>query len=77
MEVGSAPNAARRRRERRLRQFLRHERLTVAMALAEKSCTTPHEVRTLPGPGGEENEMHFAMGQTTPPLELQPPSISR
>ena len=36
MEVDSAPGAARRMRERRLRQFLRHERLTVAMALAEK-----------------------------------------
>ena len=33
--VAHAAGAARRRRERRLRQFLRHERLTVAMALAE------------------------------------------
>ena len=33
MEVDSAPGAAMRRRQRRLRQFLRHERLTVAMAL--------------------------------------------
>ena len=30
-----ASGAAKRRRERRLRQFLRHERLTVAMALAD------------------------------------------
>ena len=35
MAVDSAPGAAMRRRQRRLRQFLRHERLTVAMALAE------------------------------------------
>ena len=36
MDVDSARGAARRRRERRLRQFLRHERLTVAMVLSEK-----------------------------------------
>ena len=35
MDVDSA-SATRRRRERRLRQFLRHERLSVAMALSEK-----------------------------------------
>ena len=33
--VAHAAGAAKRRRERRLRQFLRHERLTVAMLLAE------------------------------------------
>ena len=33
--VERASGAAKRRRERRLRQFLRHERLIVAMALAE------------------------------------------
>ena len=36
MDVDSALGAAMRRRQRRLRQFLRHERLSVAMALAEK-----------------------------------------
>ena len=39
MNVDSA-SAARRRRERRLRQFLRHERLSVAMALSEKKHHT-------------------------------------
>ena len=34
MEVDSV--SAARRRQRRLRQFLRHERLSVAMALSEK-----------------------------------------
>ena len=33
--VAHAAGAAKRRRERRLRQFFRHERLTVAMLLAE------------------------------------------
>ena len=39
--------AARRRRERRLRQFLRYERLSVAMALAEmKHHTAPRGQKT-------------------------------
>ena len=33
--VGIAAGAAKRRRERRLRSLLRHERMTVRMALAE------------------------------------------
>ena len=38
-DVGGATGAA-RRRQRRLRQFLRHERLSVAMALAESQHHT-------------------------------------
>ena len=37
---GGGTGSARRRRERRLRQFLRHERLSVAMALSEKNHHT-------------------------------------
>ena len=40
MEVDIAPGAAMRRRQRRLRQFMRHELLTVAMALAEATHHT-------------------------------------
>ena len=36
-----AAGTAKRRRERRLRQFLRHERLTVAMLLAETNHAAP------------------------------------
>ena len=50
LEVDSAPGAARRRRERRLGQFMRHERLSASMALSEKS-TTPLGVRGRTGPG--------------------------
>ena len=39
MDVGRV-SAARKRRERRLRQFLRHERLSVAIALSEKKHHT-------------------------------------
>ena len=38
--AGGGRGSARRRRERRLRQFLRHERLSVAMALSEKKHYT-------------------------------------
>ena len=44
MDVDSAQSAARRRHERRLRQFLRHERLNVAMVLSEKKA--PHLTRS-------------------------------
>ena len=50
MNVDSA-SAARRRRDRPLRQFLRHERLRVAMALSEKKHHTSR-VRGWTGPGG-------------------------
>ena len=38
--VGNATGAAQRRRQRRLRSWLRHERMTVAMALAESTHHT-------------------------------------
>ena len=44
MDVDSV-SAGRRRRERRLRQFLRHERLSVAMALSEKKHHTSRDQR--------------------------------
>ena len=48
--VGIATGAAKRRRERRLRQWQRHERMTVAMALAE---ATHHAAPQ--GGGGERD----------------------
>ena len=52
-----------RRRQRRLRQFLRHERLSVAMALAEalhhsSGPTTNKVVERREGPEGEVRETH-------------------
>ena len=41
MGDGGHAGPSKRRRERRLRHFLRHERLTVAMLLAEREGTTP------------------------------------
>ena len=50
--VAHAAGAAKRRRERRLRQFLWHERLTVAMLLAERQHHAAHGDRAGPGAGG-------------------------
>ena len=43
---------AKRRRERRLRQFLRHERLSVAMALAESTHHAAPRGQRMASPGG-------------------------
>ena len=67
MGHGEHAGAARRRRERRLRQFLRHERLTVAMVLSEKKHHTSKSQR-LDRTRGEEYETHLtAEFRTTPP----------
>ena len=49
---GGGTGSARRRRERRLRQFLRHERLSVAMALSEMKHQTSRG-QSKDGAGGE------------------------
>ena len=64
---GEHVSAARRRRER-LRQFLRHEHLNIAMALAESTTTQPQGNRIWPGPerGGGSEQNNRA---ETPPLQ--------
>ena len=63
MEVDcDGPSSARRRRERRLRSWLRHERMTVAMALAEKLHHSAYRTHL---PKKEEVEQDQALrGQT-------------
>ena len=57
--VDIAAGAARRRRERRLRSWLKHERMTVAMALAEASHhTAPRRQRTARARGWVRDEVH-------------------
>ena len=58
---------AKRRRERRLRQFLRHERLTVAMLLAEIQQHAAPRGQNMARSRGEESELNNATGQKTPP----------
>ena len=58
---------AKRRRERPSRQFLRHERLTVAMLLAETQHHAAPRVQNMATSRREESELNNAMGQKTPP----------
>ena len=55
--AGGGTGSARRRRERRLRSMLRHERMSVAMALADPR-TVAHSARRRQGPG-ERHELYF------------------
>ena len=73
--VGIATGAAKRRRERRLRQWQRHERMTVAMALAE---ATHHAAPRRQTPVSaikevEEQVSHVGLwAQKTPPPGVRP-----
>ena len=65
--VGHAIGAARRRREWRLRQFLRHERRTLALALAElQHHTAPRDRRAWAGE--VEHEENSKRRLQNPPL---------
>ena len=57
-------SGAARRRQRRLRQWLRHKRLSVAMALAENNHHSPTMARAREE---EKDELLNATGQKTPP----------
>ena len=61
----NAPGAV-RRRQRRLGLWLRHERLSVAMALADNNHHSAPRRPTMARARGEESEMNNAMGQMTP-----------
>ena len=74
--VGIATGAAKRRRERRLRSWLRHERMTVAMALAEVTHhTAPRGQKTARARGKESDELYDAKGLTTPPPTRPAPLV--
>ena len=55
--VAHAAGAAKRRRERRSRQFLRHERLTVAMLLAESQHHAAPRRQSRARSGGWERDV--------------------
>ena len=68
--VDIAAGAARRRRERRLRSWLKHERMTVAMALAEASHhTAPRGQRTARARGWVRDEVHGHVPEAPTPSE--------
>ena len=65
-----ATGAARRRRERRLRSWLKHERMTVAVALAEASHhTDPWGQRTARARGWVRDEVHGHVPEAPTPSE--------
>ena len=64
--AGLAGGAARRRRERQLRSFLRHEELSVKMALAQALHHSAQRV---------EGEQHYAPRRQKPPLPGKRPGL--
>ena len=65
---GEHVSAARRRRERRLRQFLRHERVSVAMALAESNHHAAPRGQKMARAGRVEREENYEPRLLDPPL---------
>ena len=67
--VGNATGAAMRRRQRRLRSWLRHEWMTVAMTLAEFTHhTAPRGPKIARVGEGVEHEQHDGLRAQKPPL---------
>ena len=81
MPVDDHAGAAKRRRERRLRQFLRHERLPVAMVLSEKKHHTSR--RSEEGQdkgGGVRDALHGQVPEDSSPASCShrvPPADGR
>ena len=69
-----AAGAAMRRRQRRLRSWLRHERMTVAMTLAEMTHhTAPRGPKMARVGEGVEHEQHDGLRAQKPPLPGERP----
>ena len=76
--VGGGTGSARRRRERRLRQFLRHECLSVAMALSEKEHHTSRGQRKDRAGGEARDVPHGRVPEGPPPrVPSHPVWVSR
>ena len=70
-------SAARRRRERRLRSFLRHERMAVAMAVAEaRHHSSRGQMTATAFSEMEEQEKNNAPRQKAPPPGMRPASLA-
>ena len=68
MDVEHATGSALRRRQRRLRQWLRHERMTVAMALAESQHhAAPWRQGMARARGGARDVLHGPAPEDAPP----------
>ena len=73
---GGGTGSARRRRERRLRQFLRHERLSVAMALSEKMHHTSRGQRKDRAGGEARVALHGHVPEAPLPKGGRPAPLS-
>ena len=71
--AGLAGEAARRGRERQLRSFLRHEELSVKMALARAFHHNPHRVEV--PREGVQHEVHVGPRAQKPPLPGKRPGL--
>ena len=65
--AGGGTGSARRRRERRLRSHLRHERMAIAMALAESLHHSTQRQETARAGGGAREELHGKAPDEAPP----------
>ena len=73
--AGGGTGSARRRRERRHRQFLRHERLSVAMALSETKHHTSRGQRKDRAWGEARDVLHGRVPEAPPPQGSRPPCL--
>ena len=67
--------AAARRRQRRLRSWLRHERMTVAMLLAERDHHTAPRGQKQARSGGVEHEVNYEPRLLDPPLPQEAATV--
>ena len=70
--LAARDSAARRRRERPLRSGLKHERLTVAMALAESLHHSAQRLEKARAREVEEQDKHEALRRQKAPPEKRP-----
>ena len=74
--MAGVDSAAARRRQRRLRQFLRHERLSVAMALAESQHHTSRGQKTARAGGDARDAQHGQVPEAPLPQGGRPAVLS-
>ena len=75
-DAGGGTGSARRRRERRLRSFLRHERTSVAMALAESTHHSAQRQKTARAGGKARDVLHGQVQGAPLPLGGRPAPLS-
>ena len=75
-EAGGGTGSARRRRERRLRSMLRHERMSVAMALAESTHRSAQRQKTARAGREPRDALHGQVPEAPLPQGGRPAPLS-